>query len=233
MRIVVVGASGGIGRSIVQRLSGEGHEVIACARRQPEGLPANVAVQFVDVEDEDTIAEAAESIGGVLDQVWVVTGMLHDASRGIGPEKALRQVNAASLATSFAVNATGPIAVAKHFVPLFSRTEPGLFAALSARVGSIGDNRLGGWYAYRAAKAALNQFLKTLAIELARTHPQLVVAGLHPGTVDTELSKPFQRGVAKLFTPDFSAERLLVVAQGLGAGDSGGVFAWDGTRIPD
>ncbi|MEO1173147.1 MAG: SDR family NAD(P)-dependent oxidoreductase, partial [Myxococcota bacterium] len=191
MRIVVVGASGGIGRALVQRLSDEGNEVIACARREPKGIPASVPVVFVDIEDESTIEESAKAIGGTVDQVWVVTGMLHDAARGIAPEKAVRQARAESLATSFAVNAIGPMIVAKHFVPLFARDRSGVFAALSARVGSISDNRLGGWYAYRAAKAALNQFLRTLAIETARTHPKLVIAGLHPGTVDTELSKPF------------------------------------------
>ena len=123
----------------------------------------------------------------------------------------------------------------KHFLPLMPRDRRAVFAALSARVGSIGDNRLGGWHSYRASKAALNMILKNLSIELARTHPQAVVAGLHPGTVDTALSVPFQKGVAadKLFTADYSASRLLAVLDGLTPADSGGVFAWDGARIPE
>jgi NAD(P)-dependent dehydrogenase (short-subunit alcohol dehydrogenase family) len=115
------------------------------------------------------------------------------------------------------------------------RDRRAVFAALSARVGSIGDNRLGGWHSYRASKAALNMILRNLAVELGRTHPQAVVAGLHPGTVDTGLSAPFQRGVKpeKLFTADHSAERLLTVLERLTPADSGGVFAWDGQRIPE
>jgi NAD(P)-dependent dehydrogenase (short-subunit alcohol dehydrogenase family) len=114
------------------------------------------------------------------------------------------------------------------------REQRAVFAALSARVGSISDNRLGGWHSYRASKAALNMLLRNLAVELGRSHPQAVVAGLHPGTVDTGLSRPFQKGVAdgKLFAPAYSAERLLAVLDGLTPADSGGVFAWDGARIP-
>ena len=115
------------------------------------------------------------------------------------------------------------------------RDRRAVFTALSARVGSIGDNRLGGWHSYRASKAALNMILRNLAVELGRTHPQAVVAGLHPGTVDTGLSAPFQKGVKpeKLFTADHSAERLLAVVDGLTPADSGGVYAWDGARIPE
>jgi NAD(P)-dependent dehydrogenase (short-subunit alcohol dehydrogenase family) len=122
----------------------------------------------------------------------------------------------------------------KHFAPLMPRDRRAAFAALSARVGSIGDNRLGGWHSYRASKAALNMLLRNLAVELARSHPQAVVAGLHPGTVDTGLSRPFQKGVAdgKLFTPEFSAASLMAVLDGLTPADSGGFFAWDGVRIP-
>jgi len=132
------------------------------------------------------------------------------------------------------VNNVGHALVAKDFLPLMPRDEREVFAALSARVGSIGDNRMGGWHSYRASKAALNMILKNLAIETGRTHKQAVVAGLHPGTVATALSEPFQRGVAenKLFDADYSAEKLLEVLEGLTPADSGGVFAWDGQRVP-
>jgi NAD(P)-dependent dehydrogenase (short-subunit alcohol dehydrogenase family) len=129
----------------------------------------------------------------------------------------------------------GPALVAKHFLPLLPRQGRSVFAALSARVGSIGDNRLGGWHSYRASKAALNMLIKNASIELARTRPDAVIVGLHPGTVDTGLSKPFQRGVAhnKLFTPEYCAERLIAVTDGLTRDDTGHVFAWDGARVPE
>ena len=138
------------------------------------------------------------------------------------------------LARSFQVNAIGPALVAKHFLPRLPKDRPARFAVLSARVGSIEDNRLGGWYGYRASKAALNMLVRSLAIELARTRPLAVCVALHPGTVDTALSRPFQRNVAaqKLFTPAYAAGRLLDVLDGLGPGDSGGFYAYDGTRIP-
>ena len=140
-----------------------------------------------------------------------------------------------SIAAAAARVGQGPALVARHFLPLLPRDRRAVFAALSARVGSIGDNRLGGWHSYRASKAALNMILRNLAIELARTHPQAVVAGLHPGTVDTGLSEPFQKGVKpeKLFTAESSAERLLAVMDALTPADCGRVFAWDGQPIPE
>jgi len=158
--------------------------------------------------------------------------VLHD---GFEPERSFKALEAAHLRRDFEVNALGPALLARHLIPLLPRDRRALFVALSARVGSIGDNRLGGWHSYRASKAALNMILKTLAVELARTHPQAVVAGLHPGTVDTDLSKPFQRGVTPetLFTPEQSATHLLAVLDGLQPADSGGVFAWDGARVPE
>jgi NAD(P)-dependent dehydrogenase (short-subunit alcohol dehydrogenase family) len=125
--------------------------------------------------------------------------------------------------------------IAKHVIPAMPKHERAVFAVLGARVGSIGDNRTGGWHGYRASKAALVQLVKTIAIETARTRPLAIVVALHPGTVDTGMSKPFQRGVdpQKLFTPDVSAAHLLSVIDGLSASDNGGHFAWDGSRIPD
>ncbi len=170
-------------------------------------------------------------MGGALDLVIVATGVLQPDGRP--PEKSWRDLDPASLARIFALNASGPALVAKHFLPLLPREGRAVFAALSARVGSIGDNRLGGWYGYRASKAALNMLLRTLAIELARKRPDAVCVGLHPGTVDTALSRPFQRNVPtdKLFTPADSARSLLRVLDKLDPEDSGGCFAWDGQRI--
>ena len=146
----------------------------------------------------------------------------------------MRALDAASLAALFATNAIGPALVAKHLLPLTPRDRSSLFAALSARVGSIGDNRLGGWYGYRASKAALNMMIRNLAIEQRRTRPLSVCVALHPGTVQTALSAPFQASVRpeRLFTPAHSAEALMRVMECLGPEDSGGFFAWDGAAIP-
>ncbi len=171
-------------------------------------------------------------MSGPVDLVIVATGILHRAS--ISPEKSMREMSANAMAEVFAINTIGPALVAKHFLPQLRRGSKSVFAALSARVGSIEDNRLGGWMSYRASKAALNMLIKTLSIEHGRRRPDSIIAGLHPGTVDTALSEPFQKNVpdGKLFTPAQSADYLLSVIDGLKASDTGGVFAWDGARIP-
>lgn len=231
---VVVGASGGVGRALVAALAeGGGYETVFALSRSGAPQPDSVRSMAVDVTDEASVAVAAQGIGeaGPVGLVIVASGILHGP--GIAPEKALRTLDPAAMAAVFAVNAIGPALVAKHLLPLMLRKERAVFAALSARVGSIGDNRLGGWYAYRASKAALNQILRTLAIETARTHPALIVAGLHPGTVRTALSQPFRPDPGPgLFTPEESAAHLLRVLDGLRSEDSGRVFAWDGQAIP-
>jgi NAD(P)-dependent dehydrogenase (short-subunit alcohol dehydrogenase family) len=164
--------------------------------------------------------------------VIVASGVLH--GDGLRPEKHWGELDGAALARVFAVNSIGPALVGKHFLPLLPRQGRSVFAAISARVGSIEDNRLGGWHAYRASKAALNMLLRNFSIELKRRAPEAVCIGLHPGTVDTALSKPFQGGVApaKLFSPEVSAAHLLRVIDRVGTADSGRVFAWDGSPIP-
>lgn len=166
-----------------------------------------------------------------VDLVIVATGLLHDDAKG--PEKALTDLDPTWLARTFAINAIGPAIVAKHFLPLLPADRRAVFAVLSARVGSIGDNKLGGWYGYRASKAALNMFVRTASIELARTRPRGIIVGLHPGTVDTQLSKPFQRNVApgKLFTPATAAAHLLDVIDALKRPDSGNCLDWSGETI--
>jgi NAD(P)-dependent dehydrogenase (short-subunit alcohol dehydrogenase family) len=236
---VVVGASGGIGRAIAAQLAamaGYGR-VVALSRRRPAGWATNERQDWIaaDVLDETTLAAAAARLsegGGTVTRIVVASGQLHRP--GSGPEKSMRSLSLDALTALFAVNAAGPALAAKHLLPLTPRTRASLFAALSARVGSIGDNGLGGWYGYRASKAALNMLIRTLAIEHQRTRPLGVCVALHPGTVDTALSAPFQAGVpsGKLFTPDRSATALLSVMDSLGPDANGGFFGWDGAPIP-
>jgi NAD(P)-dependent dehydrogenase (short-subunit alcohol dehydrogenase family) len=231
-RAVIVGASGGIGGALCQALAEEGGLVHALSRRglapDPRAKPG-----WIDIEDEASIAAAAVALAsdGPLDLVLVASGLLH--SDRIAPEKSYRQLEAGSFERYFAVNAAGPALVAKHFLPLLRKDGTAVFAALSARVGSIGDNRLGGWYGYRASKAALNMIVKSLAIELARTHPHAACVALHPGTVATALSAPFRRGAPtqRLFSADRAARHLLDVVARLDASQSGRIFAWDGSEI--
>jgi NAD(P)-dependent dehydrogenase (short-subunit alcohol dehydrogenase family) len=221
MTAVVIGASGGIGAALADAIAEEGTPVRRYARSAGgDG--------HLDLLDEGSMAAAAAS-AGAPDLVIVATGLLHEGERG--PEKALKELDPVWLARQFAVNAIGPALVAKHFLPVMPRGRRTVFAVLSARVGSIADNRLGGWYGYRASKAALNQLVRTLAIEDKRRNDRGLVVGLHPGTVDTALSKPFQQAGRDLFRPDRAAVQLLDVLDGLKATDSGKLFAWDGAEI--
>ena len=230
---VVAGASGGIGRAIAGRLSANGVRVIAVSRRRPDGWQDKEWIE-ADILDEVALAAAAAriAVAGVPTRIVVATGRLHGPH--LAPEKSMRALSFESLAEAFTVNAVGPALVAKHLLPLTPRDRPSLFAALSARVGSIGDNHLGGWYGYRASKAALNMLIRTLAIEHRRTRPLGICVALHPGTVDTALSAPFQSGVpdAKLFSPEQAAEALLTVMDALRPESNGGFFAWDGMPVP-
>ncbi len=221
---VVIGASGGIGAAVAAQLRASGrYAVVHGLSRSGTGL---------DLEDEATIVAAARAVaeGPAPGLIFVATGVLH---HGQEPERSYRAMTVEHMLRDYRINTVGPALVAKHFLPLLPREGRGVFAALSARVGSIGDNRLGGWHSYRASKAALNMILKNLSIELARTHREAIVAGLHPGTVDTALSVPFQKGVTpeKLFTPERSAQGMLAVLDGLTPADSGSVFAFDGARV--
>jgi NAD(P)-dependent dehydrogenase (short-subunit alcohol dehydrogenase family) len=225
-RALVVGASGGIGAAAAELLRDEpGCGGVETLSRRDDGL---------DLTEEGTIAAAAERLrdGTPFDLVFDATGAL--TIDGIGPEKTIRVLDPQAMAKQFAVNAIGPALIFKHFLPLLRRDRRAVFATLSARVGSIGDNRLGGWYAYRASKAAQNQLLRTFAIELARLAPAASCLLLHPGTVDTDLSAPFQATVPpdRLFTPAQSAHRLLAVIAGAGPADSGRFLAYDGSDIP-
>jgi NAD(P)-dependent dehydrogenase (short-subunit alcohol dehydrogenase family) len=204
----------------------------AWSRHPVRATKSKIVPAAVDITDEASIAKAADAVKSAH-LVVVATGLLHSPD-GLEPEKTWRDLDLGNLTRSFAINTIGPALVAKHLLPLMPRNERAIFAAISARVGSIGDNRLGGWYGYRASKAALNQMIKTLSIELARSGPQSVCVGLHPGTVDTDLSGPFQANVPKrnLFSSERAARQLLNVLGGLTPSDTGNLFAWDGTQVP-
>lgn len=235
---IVIGGSGGIGHALAQRLSeNPAHDlVLSVSRKRSEGWVDTVRRAWIaaDILDEESLVSAAAHAAslGVPSRVLVATGQLHGP--GLAPEKTMRSLDLAALTALFATNAAGPALAAKHFLPLTPRDRPSVFAALSARVGSIGDNRLGGWYGYRASKAALNMLIHTLAIEHRRTRPLGLCVALHPGTVDTNLSAPFQGGVGpeSLSSPQRSAQNLLEVLDRLKPEDNGGFFAWDGTPIP-
>jgi NAD(P)-dependent dehydrogenase (short-subunit alcohol dehydrogenase family) len=234
-RIAVIGASGGIGRAFVESLvSGCPAGTVHALSRSPQQSAGNVHHHFIDTTEEESIRSAAETASrdGPLDLVIVASGILHRDS-GLQPEKSMRALDAEALCEVFRINAVGPALVAKHFLPRLRTGHKTVFAALSARVGSISDNRLGGWASYRASKAALNMLLRTLAIEHARRWPDSVVVALHPGTVDTPLSKPFSSRVPaeRLFEPSQSARYLLGVIDDLTPAATGGFFAWDGTPI--
>lgn len=233
-KAAVVGASGGVGGALVTALAQADFNTVHALSRRPGVAAHGVVPEAIDLLVEDTIAAAAKALegGAPLRLVIAAAGVLHDGA--LQPEKAMRALDAAQLARGFAVNTIGPALVAKHFIPLLPRAGKSVFAVLSARVGSIEDNRLGGWYGYRAQKAALNQIIRTLAIEVRRSRPEAIVVALHPGTVATALSAPFRGAVnaERLFSAETSASHLLTVIERLNPNDSGGFFAWDGQRIP-
>ena len=223
-RAVVIGATGGIGGAFLDLLQADPAcgEAIALSRSTD---PA------IELEDEASIAAAAEQIGGGGPVHLIIdpSGILHDAA--MQPEKTIDAIDPKVVARSFAISATGPVLLLKHFHQLLPRSGRSVFATLSARVGSIDDNRLGGWYGYRASKAALNMFVRTAAIEIARKRPDAVCLALHPGTVETALSKPFSQN-RRTFTPREAAERLLCVIDNAEATASGAFLAYHGSRIP-
>ena len=236
MRAVIIGASGGIGAALTEQLAARAEcERVYALSRTPVVETDRVRAMQIDLEQEDTIRAAAEVISkdDAPDLVIVATGLLSEAAR-IAPEKSYRQQTPDAFAKVFAINTIGPALIAKHFLPIMPRKQRAVFAALSARVGSISDNRIGGWHAYRASKAALNMLIKNYAIEQARRNDAFIAVGLHPGTVDTDLSKPFQSGVPdkQLFTAEQSARYLLGVIEKLTPSDSGKVFDWAGKEVP-
>lgn len=222
---VIIGASGGIGGALADFLEATGIDTVVRAGRS--------STLRVDIADEKSIAEAAQQLsqtGSAPDLVIVATGLLH--RNGRGPEKSLREVDPEWMLENYRINAVGPALIAKHFLPLMPRNQRTVFAVLSARVGSISDNRLGGWHSYRASKAALNMLIRNISIEWQRKNPQAIIVGLHPGTVETGLSAPFKGNPAtERFAPAKAAEQLLSVLDGLNPEQSGQLFDFNGELI--
>ncbi len=223
---LVFGASGGIGNALVERLRADSRfsTVIELSRTCDPAF---------DLTDENSISQAAASVartGRDVRLVIVATGALDQ--QGCSAEKSWRQIDPAAMARSFAINTIGPALLMKHFLPLLPQSGKSVFAALSARVGSIGDNRLGGWYSYRAAKAALNQVIHTAAIELQRSRPQAICVALHPGTVDTGLTEGFAKSGLEVQTPATAAGRIIEILDALRPSDSGRFFDQRGAAIP-
>ena len=223
---VVIGATGGIGSALVQALT-------ATARYDAVlGLSRNSAPP-VDIGIEASIEAAARQVAATcspLRLLVIATGFLHDGQSR--PERSLKDLSAEHLARSYAINAIGPALVLKHFTPLLPRDGRSVIVAISAKVGSIGDNHLGGWHAYRASKAALNQIVRTAAVELKRTRPGAVCVALHPGTVDTKLSAPFSKSGLNVRPPAEAARELLHVIDALRLHDTGGFFDYAGKPLP-
>ena len=235
MIAVVFGSSGGIGRALCEGLVRRGAEpVYGVSRSETEPIEGVTALRADFTREADLERVAAEiAAAGPPGLVIVASGILSDGA-GLQPEKSLRQQTLSAFEQVFAANTIAPALIARHMIPIMPRKSRAVFAALSARVGSISDNRLGGWHAYRASKAALNMLLRNYAIEQAHRNGEFIVAGLHPGTVDTPLSEPFQANVpdTQLFTPAFSANALLDVIEGLTPDQSGGVFDYAGRLVP-
>ena len=228
---IIIGASGGIGGALYAALSRDPRcgTVIGLSRSPDDGHG------YINLYDETSIADAVGNLmaEGPFHLIISATGMLHDDQAGISPEKTWRHLDPQTLAHVYAANCIAPSMAAKHFLPLLAKKEKSVFAALSARVGSIADNRVGGWHSYRAAKAALNMMIRNFSIEMKLKSPSAIVVGLHPGTVATGLSAPFRGNVAHdIFTPDQAATHLLEVVQMLTPDHSGNQYAWDGAAIP-
>jgi NAD(P)-dependent dehydrogenase (short-subunit alcohol dehydrogenase family) len=246
---LIVGGNRGIGLGFVQQLLAIKAQFPAVGRlyatyRQTATSqllelaaqhPDRLTLLPMDITDEAQIAHGVEQIRAQHERLHLVVysaGVLHEGE--LQPEKSLQQLQADRLLRYFQVNSIGAVLLAKHVLPLLKHRDRSVFASISAKVGSIGDNEAGGWYGYRASKSALNMFLRTAAIEYGRKSPNTLVVMLHPGTTDTHLSQPFQRNVPpeKLFSVDRTVAQLLTVIDQLQPADSGHFFSWDGTRLP-
>ncbi|MBE9115594.1 SDR family NAD(P)-dependent oxidoreductase [Lusitaniella coriacea LEGE 07157] len=242
---LIIGATQGIGLGFVKRFLERNNTRVYGTYRHPESAielmklatqyPERLTCVPMDITDEEQIIAGIATIQAQTDKLHCAincVGILHEGT--LKPEKSLREINAEQLTRYFQVNSIGSVLLAKHLLPLFRHRDRGIFASISAKIGSIGDNRLGGWYGYRASKAALNMLMRTISIEYRRKSPRTIVVALHPGTTDTNLSQPFQKNVPpeKLFSVGRTVNQLLEVLDKLEETDRGQFFSWDGSRLP-
>lgn len=235
VNIAVIGASGSLGGEFVKQLASQDsvRSVFAFSRSKTDFKNDKITSHFLDIEDETSIQHAATVISKEVkfDMVIVATGMLHD--QDIQPEKSIRDLSKHKFQQIFNINTIAPAMLIKHFMPKLKKDTQSVFAVISARVSSISDNYLGGWYAYRASKTALNMIVKNTAIEVKRSNKNAIIIGLHPGTVDSNLSKPFQSAISsdKLFTPEYSVQQMLNVVANLTPTNSGNLLDFKGITI--
>ena len=233
-KVAVIGSSGAIGSAFVDHyINDQSINSIFSFSRSSIGIDNNKVKHFsIDIENENSVQDAAKSVEEInFDEIIIASGVLH--TNEFGPEKSIKDLKADNILKILNVNTVGPTIIGKHFLPLLNKKNKSVMAFLSARVGSISENKLGGWYAYRASKSALNQIIKTFSIELKRTNPKAIIIGLQPGTVDSELSAPFKRSVSKnkLFSAEYSASQLLGVIERVDESSSGNLISWDGEII--
>ena len=232
--VAIIGSSGAIGRAFLDAYIADKEisNIYSISRTEVELNDARIIHINIDVTDEVSVKAAASKIGeNRLDKLIVATGILH--TELFGPEKSIKDIKIENFVKIFSVNAFGPALIGKYFLPLMKKDKKSIAAFLSARVGSISENKLGGWYAYRASKSALNQIIKNFSIESKRTNPAGIIIGLQPGTVKSKLSEPFQKNVkkGKLLLPKDSVKSLIKVIESVMQNDSGKIFDWKGEEI--
>ena len=233
-KVAVIGSSGAIGSAFVDHyINDQSINSIFSFSRSSIGIDNNKVKHFsIDIENENSVQDAAKSVEEInFDEIIIASGLLH--TNEFGPEKSIKDLKADNILKVLNVNTVGPAIIGKYFLPLLNKDNKSVMAFLSARVGSISENKLGGWYAYRASKSALNQVIKTFSIELKRINPKAIIIGLQPGTVDSELSAPFKRSVSnnKLFSAEYSVSQLIGVIERADESSSGNLISWDGEII--
>lgn len=234
--VAVIGSSGAIGNAVSKILLNDEsiESVYNFSRSTSDNSSEKSKNIYIDIESEESIKDAVNKIPDDIrfDLIFVATGILHNDS-DVYPEKSIRDISADKFKKVLMINTVGPALIGKYFIPFLNKDNKNVFAFLSARVGSISDNKIGGWYSYRASKTALNQIVKNFSIEIKRSNPNSIFIGLQPGTVKSNLSKPFEKNVQSdnLFTPDHSASKLLEVIDSLTSDDSGKFYAWNGDEI--
>ena len=228
LNVAIFGCSGAIGKALcIEYINKQNIDNVIAYSRSGEEFENNLIKSIkVDYCNEQSLAEAASSLQIKLDIIIVAIGALDN------PEKSIRDLSADKFLDMFNANTIPTALIAKYFLPCLYRDRITKFASISARVGSIQDNELGGWYSYRASKSALNMLLKGLSIEQQRSNHDSIIFGLHPGTVDSKLSRPFQKKNKEYFSPEFSANKLVNVIDTKTVDDNGKIFAWDNTIIP-